>query len=90
MTKTHVDHLDVGLAGSNFWTHDAEDLLRKSKMHPSRQALLPSLDPQRGEGRGREGGISIGKGRAASFLYGEGRKGAKESLSVCAEATTIL
>jgi len=40
--------------------------------------------------RGRGGGIFIGKGRAASFLFSAGNEGAKKSLSVGTKATTIF
>ena len=30
----HLDNLDVGLANSGIRTHNAQDLLRKSKVHP--------------------------------------------------------
>jgi len=50
---THLDYLDVGMTSRSIRAHDAKDLLGKSKMHPSGEALLPSLDPQRSEGGGR-------------------------------------
>jgi hypothetical protein len=50
---THLDYLDVGLTSNTIRAHDSKDLLGKSKMHLSGEALLPSLDPQRSEGGGR-------------------------------------
>ena len=90
MTRAHLDYLDVGLTSSNIRAHDAKDLLGKSKMHPSGEAMMPSLDPQGSKSGGRGRCVSIGYGWAASFLYSEGRKGAEEGLGVRAEASTIL
>ena len=56
----HLDYLDVELTRSIIRAHDAKNLLGKSKMHPSGEAMLPSLDPQRSEDGGRGRCVPIG------------------------------